>query len=219
MSVETVFLNGLGLIPAEIISEIRAGIEDGVVVFRRHSEVENIGVSIHDSGFVQEETGLGGISYGSQSFALYVDSTCEPARRKTRLHAAATTVHELHHCLRQRVWPLRPYSQMCAGDVLMLEGLAVRCEEFLGYGEAPAVKGVSFDMTSHLIDRIAPMIDDPQAEWGWIYERNGLKYGALYAMGYHLVAPYLSARRTNPIAAMDAPWREFWDVFQAGVAS
>jgi hypothetical protein len=101
----------------------------------------------------------------------------------------------------------------------VLEGLAVRCEEFLGYGEAPAVKGVSFDMTSPLIDRIAPIIDDPQAEWGWIYERNGLKHGALYAMGYHLVAPYLSARRTNPIAAMDAPWREFWNVFQTRVAS
>ena len=62
----------------------------------------------------------------------------------------------------------------------------------MGYGEAPAVKGVSFDMTSPLIDRIAPIIDDPQAEWGWIYERNGLKHGALYAMGYHLVAPPFS---------------------------
>ena len=141
MSVETVVLNGLGLIPAEIISEIRAGIEDGVGAFRRHAEIENIGVSIHDSGFVQEETGLGGISYGSQSFALYVDSTCEAARRKTRLHAAATTVHELHHCLRQRVRPLRPYSQMCAGHVLVLEGLAVRCEEFWVTAKRPRSKG------------------------------------------------------------------------------
>ena len=42
MSVETVVLNGLGLIPAEIISEIRAGIEDGVVAFRRHAEIETL---------------------------------------------------------------------------------------------------------------------------------------------------------------------------------
>jgi uncharacterized protein YjaZ len=218
MSVETVVLNGLGLIPAEIVTEIRAGVEDGVALFRRHAKVENIGISVHDSGFVGDETGFGGISYGSQSFALYVDPDCEAARLNTRLHAAATTVHELHHCLRQRVCPLRPYSQMCAGDVLVLEGLAVHCEAFLGYGEAPAVQGVGIDGIRPLIERIAPIIGDHQADWAWIYERNGLKHGALYAMRYHLVAPYLSANGTNPVAAIDAPWRAFLDAFQASLA-
>jgi hypothetical protein len=196
MSVETVVLNGLGLIPAEMVSEICAGIEDGVILFRRYAEVENIGISVHDSGFVGDETGFGGISYGSQSFALYVDPDCEAARLNTRLHAAATTVHELHHCLRQRACPLRPYSQMCAGDVLVLEGLAVHCEEFLGYGQAPAVQGVGIDGIRPLIERIAPIIGDHQADWGWIYERNGLKHGALYGMA--ITSSRLTFQRTEP---------------------
>jgi hypothetical protein len=73
MSVEIAVLNALGLIPAVIENEIVAGIEDGVALFRDHTEVASIGISVHDSGFVAAETGFGGISYGPQSFALYVD--------------------------------------------------------------------------------------------------------------------------------------------------
>jgi hypothetical protein len=141
MSVEIAVLNALGLIPAVIENEIVAGIEDGVALFRDHTEVASIGISVHDSGFVAAETGFGGISYGPQSFALYVDPSSHRLRMKTRFNAAATTVHELHHCLRQRSCPLRPYDRMCAGDVLILEGLAVHSEEFLGFGAPPNCSG------------------------------------------------------------------------------
>jgi uncharacterized protein YjaZ len=77
---------------------------------------------------------------------------------------------------------------MCAGDVLVLEGLAVHSEEFLGFGKPPAVQGVSIDRVRPLIDRIAPGVSDPQAQWAWIYEQNGLQHGALYSMGYHIMS-------------------------------
>jgi uncharacterized protein YjaZ len=210
MSVEIAVLNALGLIPAAIENQIIAGIEDGVALFRDHTEVAGVGISVHDSGFVAAETGFGGISYGPQSFALYVDPSSAALRLKTRLNAAATTVHELHHCLRQRTCPLRPYDRMCAGDVLVLEGLAVHCEEFLGFGRSPVVQDVSVDRVRPLIKRIAPVVSDPQANWAWIYEKNGLKHGALYAMGYHIVSSYLSGVRSSPIVAMNVPWRDVW---------
>jgi hypothetical protein len=96
MSAEIAVLNALGLIPAAIENEIVAGIEDGVALFRDHTEVASVGISVHDSGFVAAETGFGGISYGPQSFALYGDPSSAALRVKTRFNAAATTVHELH---------------------------------------------------------------------------------------------------------------------------
>lgn len=95
MSVEIAVLNALGLILAAIENEIVAGIEAGVALFRDHTEVASVGISVHDSGFVAAETGFGGISYGPQSFALYVDPSSDALRMKTRFNAAATTVHEL----------------------------------------------------------------------------------------------------------------------------
>jgi uncharacterized protein YjaZ len=218
MSVEIAVLNALGLIPAVIENEIVAGIEDGVALFRDHTEVASIGISVHDSGFVAAETGFGGISYGPQSFALYVDPSSHRLRMKTRFNAAATTVHELHHCLRQRSCPLRPYDRMCAGDVLILEGLAVHSEEFLGFGAPPTVPGVSVDRVRPLIDRIAPVVSDPQANWAWIYEKSGLKHGVLYSMGYHIVSSYLSAMRSSPIEAMNVPWRDVWGAYASHMA-
>ena len=63
MSVDIVFLNALGLLPPDIVATVRAGIEDGVAALRRHVPVEHIGVSVHDSTFVGEDTGFGGVSY------------------------------------------------------------------------------------------------------------------------------------------------------------
>ena len=54
MSVEIAVLNALG-IPAAIEKEIVAGIEDGVALFRNHTEVANVGISVHDFGFVAAE--------------------------------------------------------------------------------------------------------------------------------------------------------------------
>jgi uncharacterized protein YjaZ len=213
MSVEITVLNALGLIPVTIENEIVAGTEDGIALFRGHADVASVGISVHDSGFVAVETGFGGISYGPQSFSLYVDPSSDAVRLKTRFNAAATTVHELHHCLRQRSCPLRPYSRMCAGDVLILEGLAVHTEEFLGFGVPPSVRGVGIDEVRPLIDRIAPVVGDPQANWAWIYEQNGLRHGALYSMGYHIVSTYLLPAGSTPIAAMKVPWQDFWEAY------
>lgn len=214
MSVDIVFLNALGLLPPDIVATVRAGIEDGVAALRRHVPVEHIGVSVHDSTFVGEDTGFGGVSYGPQSFALYVDHASESLRLNTRRNAASTVVHELHHCLRQRSCPFRPRDQLCAGSVLVLEGLAVHCEEFLGFGDSILVRGVGSEMVRPLMNKIAPIIDDPDAEWAWIYRQNGLpKYPAMYPMGYYLVEPYLKAHHRNSIEAVDVPWREFWEVF------
>ena len=105
---------------------------------------------------------------------------------------------------------------MCAGDVLVLEGLAVRCETFLGYGEPISVNGVGIERVMPLINRIAPDIENPKANWSWIYDQNGLEHSALYAMGYYIVAPYLSAEGSDPIAAINVPWREFWNAYQNG---
>ena len=102
---------------------------------------------------------------------------------------------------------------MCAGDVFILEDLAVHTEEFLGFGEPLAVQGVSVDRVRPLIDRIAPGMGDPQAQWAWIYEQNGLKHGALHAIGYHVASSYLADAQSTPIAAMNVPWQDFWRAY------
>jgi uncharacterized protein YjaZ len=105
----------------------------------------------------------------------------------------------------------------CAGDILVFEGLAIQTEYFLGFGPSLNVSDVSPQAARSLIERIAPDIDDPKAEWCWIYELNGLAapvYKAMYPMGYLLVASYLKEHGCNPIEAMAVPWQDFWESFQ-----
>jgi hypothetical protein len=67
-----------------------------------------------------------------------------------------------------------------------------------------------------LIDCIAPIINEPKADWRWIYEPNGLPapvYKAMHPMGYYIVADYLEKHQSNPIEAINVPWRAFWEAF------
>lgn len=137
MSAQIVIFNALGLLAADIECEIRLGIEEGIDAFGRHAKVEHVGIAVHPHGYVSEYTGLGGMNYGPESFALFADAAYEGLRVDTRRHAAAVTVHELHHALRTRRYlPKLLYSspELCAGEILAMEGLAIHCEYFLGFG-------------------------------------------------------------------------------------
>jgi uncharacterized protein YjaZ len=220
MSVQVVVFNALGLLASDIEREIRLGVQDGIAAFDRHAKVENVGVAVHPHGYVSEYTGLGGMNYGPESFSVFVDDAYEGLRVDTRRRAAAVAVHELHHALRQRFRPRRELhhsDRLCAGDILVFEGLAIQTEYFLGFGTSLNVSDVSPPAARSLIERIAPDIDDPKAEWYWIYELNGLAapvYKAMYPMGYLLVASYLKEHGCNPIEAMAVPWQDFWESFQ-----
>ena len=66
-----------------------------------------------------------------------------------------------------------------------------------------------------MLDRIAPIVGDPRAEWTWIYEPSGLPAEvskAVYAMGHHVVGHYLARSGLTPLEAVGVPWREVWDV-------
>lgn len=102
MSAQIVIFNALGLLAADIECEIRLGIEEGIDAFGRHAKVEHVGIAVHPHGYVSEYTGLGGMNYGPESFALFADAAYEGLRVDTRRHAAAVTVHELDHALRTR---------------------------------------------------------------------------------------------------------------------
>jgi hypothetical protein len=220
MSVQIVVFNALGLLASDIEREIRLGIEDGIAAFDRHAKVEHAGIAVHPHGYVSEFTGLGGMNYGPESFAVFADDTYEGLRIDTRRHAAAVAVHELHHAIRTRhCLPRRLYSssELCAGEILIMEGLAIQCEYFLNFGPSLLVRDVTPEMVSPFIDRVTPIIDKPKADWAWIYELNGLPppvYKAMYPMGYYIVADYVQKRRTNPIEAINVPWQEFWASFK-----
>ena len=222
MSIQLVFFNALGLLEPALEREVRAGVETGIAAFERHHKVENLGVAIHPNGQVSEFTGLGGINYGPESFAIFADDSYEGLRKDTRRGAAAVTVHELHHAMRTRHYlPRRLYgsSDLCAGEILVMEGLAIRTEYFLGFGPSLLVHEVDPLIVDGLIDRVAPIVSNPTSDWGWIYDLNGLPphvYKAMYPMGYTIVGDFLRRSNLDPIAALGVPWQEFWETFRQG---
>jgi hypothetical protein len=213
MSVEVAFFNGSGLLSPRLEAEVRAGIADAVAALRRHVALGRIGIAVHLSEIVARETGLGGYAYGPDSCAIYVDYRCEALRRDARANAAAITVHELHHVLRMQnpAWPR--FAEVCAGEVLVLEGLATHCEVFLGYPEPQTVREARSALTLECLETIAPIIGNPDAGWRWIYGLNGFPervYKAVYPMGHAVVGTYLARTGRTPIEALHTPWQDVW---------
>ena len=165
MTVEVAFFNAAGLLPAALEAEIRAGIDDGVTAMRRYVEVEGAGIVVLLTEGVDAETGMGGRAYGPDACEIRVDEGSPTLRTGTRVNAASVTVHELHHVLRMRHGVPRKFADLCAGDIIVMEGLATRCQSFLGYPDPSMVRGITAAQVTPLLDRIAPMVGDPRAEW------------------------------------------------------
>ena len=225
MAVEIAFFNASGRLPPSREAEVRAGINDAISALQSHTDLEGIGIAVHLSEIVGRETGLGGYAYGPDSCAIHVDYGCEALRQDTRANAAAITIHELHHVLRMRQRPWPRFDEVCAGEVLALEGLATRCEMFLGYPEPLTVCATSETLTLECLATIAPVIGDPGANWRWIYGLNGFPervYKAVYPMGHCVAGAYLARTGHTPMTALSVPWQEIWreasDLVQAGNA-
>lgn len=213
MTVEVAFFNGTELLSPALELDVRSGIDDAVLALQCHGDLGNIGIAVHLSELVGRETGLGGYAYGPDSCAIYVDHGCEALHRDTRANAAAITIHELHHVLRmrQRSWPRS--AGMCAGEVLVLEGLATHCEMFLGCPKPRNVCTTSDMLTLECLATIAPVVGDPHANWRWIYGLNGFPeqiYKAIYPMGHYVVGAYLARTAHTPMTALAVPWEEIW---------
>ena len=213
MSVEVAFFNGSGMLPLPLEAEVRAGIGDAVAALSRYVALGQIGIAVHLSEIVARETGLGGYAYGPDSCAIYVDCHSEALRCGARVNAAAITVHELHHVLRMQhaTWPR--FDAICAGEVLVLEGLATHCEMFLGYPEPQTVREARGELTLECLETIAPIVGKPDAGWRWIYGLNGFPervYKAVYPMGHAIVGTYLGRTGRTPIEALHTPWQEVW---------
>ena len=186
MAVEIAFFNASGLLSRALEADVRDGISDAIAALRRHADLGDIGIAVHLSELVGQETGLGGYAYGPGSCAIYVDQGCEALRQNTRANAAAITIHELHHVLRMRQRPWSRFAEMCAGEVLALEGLATHCEMFLGFPEPSNVCATSEMLTLECLATIAPVVREPGANWRWIYGLNGFPqrvYKAVYPDG------------------------------------
>ena len=225
MTIEIAFFNGSGRLELALEAEVRAGIDDAISILRPHADLGQIGIAVHLSEIVGRETGLGGFAYGPDSCAIHVDQGCDALRQDTRASAAAITVHELHHVLRMRQRPWPRFAEICAGEVLALEGLATRCEMFLGYPEPRTVSATSWPLTLECLATVAPVVDDPGANWQWIYNLSGFPervYKAVYPMGHCVVGAYLARTGHTPITALGVPWEEIWrealDLVQAGDA-
>ncbi len=225
MSVEVAVFNGSGSLSPALEAEVRAGIDDAITALRHHSDLDGIGIAVHLSEIVGRETGLGGYAYGPDSCAVHVDHRNEMLRQNTRANAAAIAIHELHHVLRMRHRPWPRFAEICAGEVLVLEGLATRCEMFLGYPEPQTVYATSEVLTLECLATIAPVIGNAGANWQWIYNLNGFPdrvYKAVYPMGHCVVGAYLSRTAHTPMTALGVPWEDIWqeasELVQAGDA-
>lgn len=214
MTVEIALFNSARLLPAALEADIRAGIDDGIAALRRHIEVDHLGIAVFATEGVDPETGMGGRAFGPDSCEIRVDETCSSLGIRTRLNAASVTVHEVHHVLRMRHGFPRRSADLCAGEVIALEGLATQCQSFLGYPEQSIVRGITRAQVAPLLARIAPIVADPRSDWRWIYEPNGLPasvYKAMYAMGHHVVGRCLARAGLTPLDAMGLSWREIWE--------
>lgn len=215
MTVEVAVFNAAGLLPAALEIEVRAGIDDGITVLRQHLEVGDVGIVVLLAEGVDAETGMGGRAYGPDACEIRIDEASPALRVGTRVNAASVTVHELHHVLRMRHGVPRRSADLCAGDVIVLEGLATRCQSFLGYPDPSVVRDITPEHVIPLLDRIAPVVGDPRAVWTWIYEPSGLPaevYRAVYAMGHHVAGRYLARSGLTPLQAVGVPWREVWNI-------
>lgn len=215
MTIEVAVFNAAGLLPTALEVEIRAGIDDGIKALRRHLDIEGAGIVVLLNEGVDPETGIGGRAYGLDACEIRVDEASPALRVGTRINAASVTVHELHHVLRMRHGVPRRFAELCAGDIIVLEGLATRCQAFLGYPDPSIVRGITAEQVVPLLDRIAPVVGDPGADWAWIYGPSGLPaeaYKAVYAMGHHVVGRYLARSGLTPLEAVGVPWREVWNV-------
>ncbi len=215
MTVEIAFFNGSGRLPADLEAEIRVGINDGVAALAGHLDPGRIGIAVHVTEIWPSEDGFGGIAPLSlDSCMLTVDPYNEMLRRIARPRAAAVTIHELHHVLRMRqpFWPRA--ADVCAGEVLVLEGLATHCEMFLGQPEPWLVREAQNPLTHQYLREISPNVANPRSDWGWIYRRKDLPAGtAMYPMGHAVVGAYLSAAGVTPIDAIGVPWQDVWDAW------
>lgn len=215
MTSEVSFFNAAKLLPRALEAEIRAGIDDGIAALRRYTVVDDLGIAVFVTEGVDWETGMGGRAYGPDACEIRVDETSPALGIGTRTNAASITAHELHHVLRMRHGFPRRFSDICAGDILVLEGLATHCQAFLGYPEQSIIREITGEQVAPLLERIAPEIGDATSNWMWIYEPSRLPasvFKAAYAMGHHVVGRYLARTGLSPIEAVGVPWREVWEV-------
>ncbi|TNC15964.1 hypothetical protein FF100_01475 [Methylobacterium terricola] len=211
MTVEIVVFNGSGRLPADLEAEIRAGIGEGVSALGQHLELGRIGIAVHVNELMGSEDGFGGLSLAPDSCRISVDPYSDMLPRVARPRAAAVAIHELHHVLRMRqpFWPRA--ADICAGEAIVLEGLATHCEMFLGQAEPWLVREARNPLTHQYLREITPDVADPRSNWGWIYRRRELPTGtAIYPMGHAVVGAYLSAAGTTPIDAIGVPWQDVW---------
>jgi uncharacterized protein YjaZ len=214
MAIEIAFFNALRRLPIEIEAEIRSGIDDGIAAMKQKTSVDEVGIIAILDPYTSPETGLGGRHYGPDAMEIWIDEENPKLRIDARRNTASVVVHELHHVLRARKCPWRWYD-LCAGEVIVREGLAVHCEVFTGFPEPLNVWGVSGDQLIPLFDRLAPIIDDPKADWHWIYQLNDLPSHvskAMYPLGYQIVSRYFKETGKTPIEAMHTPWQDIWQI-------
>ena len=164
VTVEVAVFNAAGLLPAALEAEIRAGIDDGISALRRHLDVEDAGIVVLLAEGVDAETGMGGRAYGPDAGEIRVDEASPALRAGTRVNAASVTVHELHHVLRMRHGVPRRFAELCAGDIIVLEGLATGARPSSAFPTRPS-SGASRPSRSPPLDRIAPIIGYRGADW------------------------------------------------------
>jgi len=208
MTATIAFFNALERLPKYLEIEALNGIDSGIEKLNQHIPVTDVGIAVHICDHVDIDEGVSGIAYCADSLNLRIHPDSPAIHTDLADRVSRLTIHEIHHVLRIRSCGVRDWT---AGEVLALEGLALACEEFLGFEASPVSGGISDARLEVLFDRIAPNLHTPKSDWQWIYENDqesNAKFAVLYRMGYRLVQQWLSQTGNNPISAISTPYRE-----------
>ncbi|MEM9971848.1 MAG: DUF2268 domain-containing putative Zn-dependent protease [Pseudomonadota bacterium] len=209
MTVELHVFNRRGRLSALTVQSVRDGLDDSLKRFRAHVPVENIDIALQPAEFCT----VSGRAYGPESLTIWANPDDPEIRGWDAARFAHLFAHELHHVLRWRHLSIPNFRAFTAGEVIVLEGLAMACERYLGFPSHRALE-ISDDCLLSFFERLSPDVSRPYAEMSWIDETGGLgdEIRLAQVLGYATTRRYLAETGETPLSAVGVDWREVWDV-------
>jgi len=212
MAVVLSFFDHSNKLDSEQRKTCQDGFDQAIAAIRKYYPVENIDILLlvtnNYSGGV---TSFSGTSISPNIVTVYIDPEVNTLSTDLVNYFPAFIAHEVHHCLR---WP---YFKKTIGEAIILEGMSMNSEKYLGYPERGLGSKPSKQELIKMSDRAYSDIDKPH-DGSWIYyPPEGLKdsWAWIYHLGKHIVDRAFENKNWN---AFDQIHLSAEEIFKAAYA-
>ena len=207
MSIEFTYFDQQGFLSNQEKKSIEAATNVAVNKIARYHKLQSIDVVLLESTwYMQKNSSFFGVCLNPHTVIVHLSPKNETFSADVEQYFSSFMVHELHHCLRY------PYDRSTIGDAIVLEGMAMSAEEFLGYNRKDLGERPDQAAFNALVRRAMTEIDEI-GNGSWIYSCHDGEgsWPYIYQLGQHIVGKAFENRGWNAFDQVDLSAKEIFE--------